>query len=182
MEKKICINCEQAIELNEASFLYQNHVVCKTCKTLLDEESEFIEVVNIRKSPKNLIDNIRFGRSVYLFSMLSISIAIVYIRGIIPMNSYMTYLSEIIWLIFAFTFTVGRMRNIGMNPWWSLLLLVPFVNFIQFVICLIRQNGDIKPQKLDKVGKILLIMVLIISLFVIALTLINERQYFFGMR
>ena len=46
MGKKTCENCEQAIGNLEESFLYKNHVVCKKCKILLEEESQAIEAIH----------------------------------------------------------------------------------------------------------------------------------------
>ncbi len=45
MGKKICKNCEQVIGNLEESYSYQDNIVCKACKMLLEEESQVIEVV-----------------------------------------------------------------------------------------------------------------------------------------
>ena len=46
MGKKTCENCEQVIGNLEESFLYKNHVVCKACKTLLEDESQAIGTID----------------------------------------------------------------------------------------------------------------------------------------
>ncbi len=60
-----------------------------------------------------------------------------------------------------------RLKNIGMNPWLSLSMIVPLVNIFVIFCCLIYQENHEPTRKLDKTGKILL-MVLILSVFLFA--------------
>lgn len=63
-----------------------------------------------------------------------------------------------------------RLKNIGMNPWWCLLLIVPLVNLVIGARCLIFQQGYHDSRKLDTAGKVmagivgLLLILLVINL------------------
>ena len=48
-----------------------------------------------------------------------------------------------------------RLKNIGMNPWWCLLMLVPIANLFLGVRCLIFQEGYADTKKLDTAGKVI---------------------------
>ena len=47
-----------------------------------------------------------------------------------------------------------RLKNIGMNPWWCLLMIVPIANLFVGVRCLVFQEGYQDTKKLDKAGRI----------------------------
>ena len=48
-----------------------------------------------------------------------------------------------------------RLKNIGMNPWWCLLMIVPIANLFVGVRCLVFQEGYQDTKKLDKAGMII---------------------------
>jgi hypothetical protein len=63
----------------------------------------------------------------------------------------------------------SRLKNIGMNPWWCLLMIVPFANLIVVIRCLAFQENYQNSKKLDKAGKIIASIVIgIIGLLLIA--------------
>ena len=63
------------------------------------------------------------------------------------------------WARFAFAVQVIpvylRLKNIGMNPWWCLLALVPLLNLFVAIRCLVFQEGYVETEQLDKVGKVI---------------------------
>jgi hypothetical protein len=58
-----------------------------------------------------------------------------------------------------------RYKNIGSNPWWCLLGLVPVANLFVHIRCLIFQEGWADTQKLDAAGKT--ISWLLFSIFIL---------------
>ena len=69
-----------------------------------------------------------------------------------------------------------RLKNIGMNPWLCLLILVPLVNVIISIACLVCQKGYQDTKKLDFVGKALIFIGLaIILLVVLGLIYMNSK-------
>ena len=53
-----------------------------------------------------------------------------------------------------------RLKNIGMNPWWCLLMLVPLANLLVVFRCLAFQEGYEDTKKLDTAGKVITFLVL----------------------
>lgn len=47
-----------------------------------------------------------------------------------------------------------RVKNIGMNPWWSLVVLLPIANLVLLTECLACQQGYADTRKLDTAGKV----------------------------
>ncbi|MDF1815606.1 MAG: hypothetical protein P1V20_25635 [Verrucomicrobiales bacterium] len=54
----------------------------------------------------------------------------------------------------------SRLKNIGMKPEWSLLMLIPLVGLIVHVRCLLFQEGYEDAKKLDTTGKTLVWVIL----------------------
>jgi uncharacterized membrane protein YhaH (DUF805 family) len=54
-----------------------------------------------------------------------------------------------------------RLKNIGMNPWWSLAMIIPFVNFFIIFRCLAYQENYESLSKLDGTGKLLIVAVVL---------------------
>lgn len=48
-----------------------------------------------------------------------------------------------------------RLKNIGMNPWWCLLMIVPIANLLIAIRCLVFQEGYQDTKKLDTAGRII---------------------------
>jgi DNA-directed RNA polymerase subunit RPC12/RpoP len=48
-----------------------------------------------------------------------------------------------------------RLKNIGMNPWWCLLMIVPIANLLVGIRCLVFQEGYEDTKKLDQAGKVI---------------------------
>ena len=72
-------------------------------------------------------------------------------------------------LIVAILFMIVyyRLKNIGMNPWWCLAMLVPILNLLVGIRCLVCQEGYADTKKLDTAGKVITFIVL--ALFVLVL-------------
>jgi len=62
-----------------------------------------------------------------------------------------------------------RLKNIGGNPWWCLLLFVPFANIYIMVKCLAFQEGYEFEGRLDSAGR--LIVGLVLGSFVLLIVL-----------
>jgi len=180
MGKKTCENCERIIGNLEDSFLYKNHVVCKACKILLEEESQAIEVVDSNaeteipiaetltqvcadtehestadltqqdKQEKNYGGIHRTG---YFFGMLGVAIfnAVAQAQG----EPGIAYIGLIITFVACFILVVNRLHNIGRSGWWSLLILVPLANLFVGIPCAIFPEGYQDTKKLDTAGKII---------------------------
>lgn len=72
-----------------------------------------------------------------------------------------TEMPQIILLSFAVQVIAGlilcgqRLKNIGMNPWLSLVGLIPFVNLIIAFRCIACQEGYVETKRLDTAGKVI---------------------------
>lgn len=56
--------------------------------------------------------------------------------------------------IAAFALTYFQLVNIGMNPWWCLALVVPILNLLLFIRCLVMPEGYADTKEFDAVGKV----------------------------
>jgi len=115
-------------------------------------------------------------RAQYWMGTLGIGILILLIGALL--TTVMKNKSEAGFLILVFTSIFGfvqlgmawsRMKNIGMEPAWSLLMLIPVVGLLPHVRCLIFQKGYEETKKLDRTGKTLCWIV--VGLFVAPLLL-----------
>ena len=61
----------------------------------------------------------------------------------------------VIFVSVSFVPAYCRLKNIGMNPWWCLLLLVPIANLLVGFRCLVFQEGYQDTRKLDTAGRIM---------------------------
>jgi uncharacterized membrane protein YhaH (DUF805 family) len=73
----------------------------------------------------------------------------------------------LLFLVISFVPVYYRLQNIGMNPWWCLLMLVPIANLVVGIRCLICQEGYADTKKLDTAGKI--VTFIILGLFLLVL-------------
>ena len=56
--------------------------------------------------------------------------------------------------IALFALIYFRLKNIGMNPWWCLALIVPILNLLLLIRCLVMPEGYADTKELDAVGKV----------------------------
>jgi uncharacterized membrane protein YhaH (DUF805 family) len=56
--------------------------------------------------------------------------------------------------VLLFVAAFFRLKNIGMNPWWCLLLFVPLANLAVFFRCLAYPEGYADTKELDVAGKV----------------------------
>ena len=49
-----------------------------------------------------------------------------------------------------------RLKNIGMSPWWMLLLIVPIANLLILLRCFAFQEGYTEVGKLDTAGRVIM--------------------------
>ena len=101
------------------------------------------------------------GRLAYLGLSILLAIlqqaAIFFVAaGSNSMNTSWTMLVGVmlVFLVLSFVIAGYRYKNIGHNPWWVLLLIVPIANIIIGIRCLIYQEGWVYTRKLDRAGKI----------------------------
>jgi hypothetical protein len=76
-------------------------------------------------------------------------------------------------LILSFVPVYYRLMNIGMNPWWCLLMIVPIANLFIGIRCLVCQEGYEDTKKLDTAGKIVTFIVVGLFLLVIAIAILS---------
>src|SRR5512138_2069339 len=62
-------------------------------------------------------------------------------------------LGYIVVILLALALVVSRLRNIGMNRWWSLLALVPIAGCYVLIKCLVCPEGYEATKRLDRTGK-----------------------------
>ena len=184
MGKKTCENCEQTIGNLEESFLYKNRVVCKACKTLLEDESQAIETTNSNAKAKipiaeilpQVVANIEhestadpiqqneqkkeyggIGRTGYFLGMFAIAFVGAISDAAAQREPGMVSFGPgpIIAIAFAFFIVINRLKNIGRSGWWSLLILVPIANLFVGIPCAIFPEGYQDTKKLDTAGKII---------------------------
>lgn len=63
-------------------------------------------------------------------------------------------------LVVSFIPVYYRLMNIGMNPWWCLLMLVPIANLLIAIRCFVFQEGYADTKKLDLAGRVITYIVL----------------------
>lgn len=54
----------------------------------------------------------------------------------------------------SFALIYFRLENIGVNPWWCLAFLVPILNLLIFIRCLVMPEGYADTKELDAAGKV----------------------------
>ncbi len=102
---------------------------------------------------------------------------------LVPVSKEVTSLLPILFIVsFAIVMVIAaalRTKNTGYSQWWTVLILVPGLNFIFFYLCLFLPEGYAKTRLLDRAGTIGLATVLV--LFAIGLVMgvlqgIKDRQ------
>lgn len=111
----------------------------------------------------------------YFFISLVISIGLSFITGyVLHLNDY---LSMAINYVAVLPFVYLRITNIGANPLWSLLSLIPFINLIVLVPAYAFPENFAQTKKLDTPAIILLCLpfgaAFLSILIIIAVTLIG---------
>ncbi|MCV6639020.1 hypothetical protein [Candidatus Albibeggiatoa sp. nov. NOAA] len=82
-----------------------------------------------------------------------------------PNNAETGELVEFVFMFFYITPIVGlfvtlaiyRYKNMGYNPWWGLLILIPLFNGLVYIQCLIYPTNYSDSNKIDLTGKIIAI-------------------------
>ena len=91
-----------------------------------------------------------------------------------------TLIVTVLFMIVSVIPAYYRLKNIGMNPWWCLLMLVPIASLLVGIRCLVFQEGYVDTKKLDAPGKAVTHIFLgLFVLVVIALVVwvINRGHY-----
>jgi len=83
-----------------------------------------------------------------------------------------TLLVALFFMVVSFIPVYYRLKNIGMNPWWCLLMLVPIANLLVGIRCLVFQEGYVDTKKLDTAGKVITYIVLGLFILVIVAVVI----------
>lgn len=73
-------------------------------------------------------------------------------------------------IVIALVLVVQRLKNIGMSPWWALLIFVPIGNIWLGFRCITAQEGYIETRRLDSTGRV--IAGLVIGFWVLVLVLV----------
>lgn len=74
-----------------------------------------------------------------------------------------------IFVILSLLLVYFRLKNIGMNPWWALGLVIPILNIFIGVRCLAFQEGYADTKKLDTAGRVIVGIILLGILALLAL-------------
>ena len=179
-----CHNCKQIIGNLQESFSFQDNVVCKACKILLEEESQIINAVDSdteteipiaetlpqtdtdtehestagllqQDKQENKYGGIR--RTGYFLGILGIFVLYIVAQAtaVAANEPGIASIGLIITLVPLFILVVNRLHNIGTSGWWSLLIIVPFGNLFVGATCAIYPEGYKDTKKLDTAGKIL---------------------------
>jgi hypothetical protein len=118
------------------------------------------------------------GRLSYIFlrPLLYLIIFIPLLFGIlIFLNSELIGSSVILLLTILFIrLHCLRFKNIGMNPWWTLALIIPIVNLPLYLILNICPAGYAYTKKLDIAGKILAFFFIGIPILFIVLSILFD--------
>lgn len=64
----------------------------------------------------------------------------------------------VVLIIIMLVATAFRCVNIGISPWWAIGFLIPFLNLFILGRCLVGQMGHAEQQKLDRPGRIGLVV------------------------
>jgi uncharacterized membrane protein YhaH (DUF805 family) len=95
---------------------------------------------------------------------------------------FILLLISITTLVLTFLLVTNRLRNIGMSKWWFVLMIVPLVNIIIGMLCLVRQEGYNDTKKLDSTGKIISgvfisgILLFVVVLLIIAFSVNRDKR------
>jgi uncharacterized membrane protein YhaH (DUF805 family) len=87
----------------------------------------------------------------FLGCLIALLAGVMALRGFMP-GSWTPVAVFLLILVVPLFF---RLKNTGMNPWGSLVLLIPFVGLIYLVRGLAYQEGFQDTGKLDKIGRII---------------------------
>jgi uncharacterized membrane protein YhaH (DUF805 family) len=118
------------------------------------------------------------GRASYFFANLGINGLSTfgnyalsrYVAGGAPAMVLIGLLLHIGAVVWMFSVTVGRLRNIGMSGWWSLLMLFfPVGTIIINVGCLILPQGYRNTRKLDTAAEIIAGIIIVFPLSLLLL-------------
>ena len=69
-----------------------------------------------------------------------------------------TLMVTLLFIVVCFISAYYRLKNIGMNPWWCLLILVPIAHLLVVIRCLAFQEGYADTKKLDTAGKVIIVL------------------------
>ncbi len=142
---------ENQKKLTQKSVLSENYDLNSKNNTL----SEKCEA-NPKQNPSCSINYEGLSRSKYFLSNIGLFI-IITLWGILKSINKDTSLDYVNFILIFLPFIIvgQRLLNIGMNPWYSILILVPGVNLYIFGKCSICPTGYQKIKKIDTAGKII---------------------------
>jgi len=93
------------------------------------------------------LDSQTIGRKKYLIANLIVHVTVVVLvlalaplaETIAPLTLFIVFVSVSGAYIGVAT-TIRRLRNIGLNPWWTALLFVPFISFLFFIFLCVKKG------------------------------------------
>jgi uncharacterized membrane protein YhaH (DUF805 family) len=112
------------------------------------------------------------GRLAYFGISFGLGVANALLATMTQSQDDMQELFIVILIVLASMVTVyQRLKNIGMNPWWCLLMFIPIANLYIGFRCLACQEGHADTGRLDTAGKVIawifgiLIVMILVGIF-----------------
>ncbi|MEN3941976.1 GYF domain-containing protein [Prosthecobacter sp. SYSU 5D2] len=119
------------------------------------------------------------GRLAYFGISFVLGIANAFLATMTQNQDAMAGFVILILVVVASVVTVfQRLKNIGMNPWWCLLMFIPIANLFIGFRCLACQEGYANIGRLDTAGKIIAWifgLLLLLMVFAIGVTLVAAK-------
>lgn len=190
MPKFYCFNCSQHIDADES--LAGTMAACPSCHTKLyvpgdiDTTTVILAVApytplnSCHDYPKAEALQVRDYGGIRRLPYLGIIFGLAVVQGVLISSAGTAFPSERVALLVVSAGTLitvfYRLKNIGMNPWWCLLMFVPIANLFLVVRSLVFQEGYQDMKKLDKTGRIItyilvgFIVLCVLSVIVMTIT------------
>jgi uncharacterized membrane protein YhaH (DUF805 family) len=124
------------------------------------------------------------------FSIITVIIGVVHLVAAVFLNRLQGQLSYeeglgVQWLRYGlivmagtsyFVLMINRLKNVGMSPWYSLLLVVPVINIALYVRCIVVPEGYVDSGQLGPTGRVMAIAAVVTFPVILVVALI----YFFS--
>lgn len=146
-----CSNCTETFEAKP--YEIRNDELCPKCVTdLIPQEN-----MGANQSDGQRSDYGGIGRAWYFLGMLVVTVLNYILQvataamGVPDMSILVLILVVALWI----TLAVYRLKNIGRNGAWAILIIIPIANLLVTIPCLMCPEGYQDTKKLDMVGKII---------------------------
>lgn len=185
MPKFYCFNCSQRIDAHES--LAGTMATCPSCQTNLCVPGDVVAptaapTVNPYSPPNSQNDylegkptQLRHYGGIRRLPYLGFILGLVILQAILA-SADPSGIAPLVVTVGSFFAVYHRLKNIGMNPWWCLIMIVPIANLLIGVRCLVFQEGYQDTKKLDKAGQIITYIVvgfIVLCLLAVIITVIT---------